>query len=206
MSGLGSIFRQTKSVFRRCYSLNVHNLKRRSVIKHRGKLCNVEETPVLRARGRGGGLVTLSLRDLVNGSRFQATFNGTENVEVSEITWSHKLFLYSDSDNVVLMDPETYDQEEVPASRVPHVEFLAADMKIDVAHCDGELVEVQIPSYVEVEVGDAPEIDRQSTASLSGKRAILKNGAPLNVPAFVRNGDKVLVKLLGAKPEYVSRA
>jgi len=97
-------------------------------------------------------LVTLSLRDLVNGSRFQATFNGTENVEVSEVSWSEKLFLYTDGDKVVLMDPETYDQDEVPASRVPHVEFLAADMKIDVAHCNGQLVEIQIPSYVEVEV------------------------------------------------------
>eukprot|EP00189_Rhodosorus_marinus_P008171 CAMPEP_0184754958 /NCGR_PEP_ID=MMETSP0315-20130426/44898_1 /TAXON_ID=101924 /ORGANISM="Rhodosorus marinus, Strain UTEX LB 2760" /LENGTH=181 /DNA_ID=CAMNT_0027234409 /DNA_START=226 /DNA_END=768 /DNA_ORIENTATION=+ len=180
MSGLGSVFRETKSIFRRCYSVNVHSLKRRSVIKHRGRLCNVEEAPVLRARGRGGGLVTLSLRDLVNGSRFQATFNGTENVEVSEVSWSEKLFLYTDGDKVVLMDPETYDQDEVPASRVPHVEFLAADMKIDVAHCNGQLVEIQIPSYVEVEVEDAPEIDRQSTSSLSGKRAILKNGAAVN--------------------------
>mmetsp|Transcript_24603 Transcript_24603/g.97161 ORF Transcript_24603/g.97161 Transcript_24603/m.97161 type:complete len:80 (+) Transcript_24603:624-863(+) len=79
-------------------------------------------------------------------------------------------------------------------------------MKIDVAHCEGDVVEVQIPSYVEVEVEDAPEIDRQTTASLSGKRAILKNGAAVHVPSFVRNGDKVLVKLLGAKPEYVGRA
>mmetsp|Transcript_24600 Transcript_24600/g.97127 ORF Transcript_24600/g.97127 Transcript_24600/m.97127 type:complete len:158 (+) Transcript_24600:381-854(+) len=126
--------------------------------------------------------------------------------QVSEIAWSHKVFLYSDGDRVVLMDPETYDQEEVPVSRVPHVEFLAADMKIDVAHCEGDVVEVQIPSYVEVEVEDAPEIDRQTTASLSGKRAILKNGAAVHVPSFVRNGDKVLVKLLGAKPEYVGRA
>jgi elongation factor P len=120
--------------------------------------------------------------------------------EDKEFTYS-----YADEDNLVLMDPETFEQTLVPkdilGDRLP---FLQEAMTVNVKLIEGEPVSMDLPETVTLEIVEADPVVKGQTASSSYKPAVLSNGVKVMVPPFITAGEKIVVKT--ADGTYYERA
>jgi len=68
--------------------------------------------------GRQQGKVTVKVRNLRSGARTEMTFTGGEKVEKAMIDRIDVQYLYSDGNDVYLMDVATYDQFSLPSQNL----------------------------------------------------------------------------------------
>ena len=154
---------------------------------------------------RGGARVKVTARNLETGSVEDKTFSS--NVKVEDISTIKKRlqFLYVDGDNVVFMDPGSYEQVEIALSTVKNeLLFIKEGEKVDVLFWDDKALSVDIPPKVELEVVETDPGVKGNSASNVYKPAKLENGLSLKVPLFIENGDKIRIDTRTS--EYVERA
>lgn len=147
-----------------------------------------------RTQGRGSGWVQATLRNLKTGSSSTVKFRSSENVEFMH-TEVHKLeFSYADSNGYFFMDLETYDTIEIPAEICDSIkEFLVPTNMYDILYVDDKATDVTLPTAVEMEITEAPEGLRGDTASAATKAATTESGLVLQVPLFVKQGDRIKI-------------
>lgn len=159
--------------------------------------------------GRGGATVKVNVRNLITGALFEDSYSS--NVKVEDVSTHKKRlqFLYNDGSNVVLMDPNTFEQVEVPVKLVKDkLVFIKEGNNIDVLFWTKEGVDkvlaFDLPPKVTLEVLDtAPGVKGNSATNLY-KPATLENGLETKVPLFINKGDSVVVDTRTS--EYVERA
>ena len=113
-------------------------------------------------------------------------------------------FLYADGDQCCFMNPESYEQTEVPRAMVgPREAFLEAGMRLAVDFVDGRPVHILFPDVLEVKIADtAPASHQQADAAF--KPARLANGIEIMVPQFIKTGE--LIRLDLENMRYMDRA
>ncbi len=153
---------------------------------------------------RGGGTVKLSVRNLRNGQLEQKTMNSS--AKVQEITTSKRplQFLYADDDLVSFMDPESFEQVEIPRNLVEYeLAFIKEGETVNVMFWDDNPLSVEIAPKVTLEVVDTAPGVKGNSATNVFKPAKLENGLEIKVPLFIKNGDKIRVDTRNG--EYVER-
>ena len=114
-------------------------------------------------------------------------------------------YSYMDGDNIVLMDPETFEQtilnKEILGDQLP---FLQDNMQLSVKLVEGDAVGVTLPPHVTLEITEADPVVKGQTASSSYKPAVLSNGVKTLVPPFIEAGERIVVRTDDAS--YVERA
>ena len=100
-------------------------------------------------------------------------------------------FLYADGDHCCFMNPETFEQTEIPLSIAgPQAVFLDPGMRVPVEFMGSRPIRIVYPVAVEVRIADtAPPIHQQVDSNL--KPAKLENGTEVMVPKFVKSGDVI---------------
>jgi elongation factor P len=133
------------------------------------------------------------LRDLKKGKVIEKTLDDKSEVDVIESQLRVLQYLYSDPQAVHFMDVRTFDQYDLPKELMGDADkFLIADAEYRVLFLDGQAVQVEIPPTVTLEVLDTPP----SAGTASGntyKIAKLQAGFEIQVPRFVKTGDRVRV-------------
>ena len=154
--------------------------------------------------GRGGATVKVTVRNLLTGAVVDDSYSS--NVKVEEVNTSKRRlqYLYNDGSNVVLMDPQTYEQIEVSIKQVEdRLPFVKEGSSIDVLFWGDIVLSFDLPPKVTLEVSDtAPGVKGNSATNLY-KPATLENGLSVKVPLFIKKGDKIIVDTRTA--EYVER-
>jgi len=166
----------------------------------KGRVMEYQGTPHLvldmlhRTQGRGSGWVQATLRNLKTGSSSTVKFRSSENVEFMH-TEVHKLeFSYNDPSGYFFMDLETYDTIEIPTEIAESIkEFLVAGNMYDILYVNDKPTDVTLPNSVEMEITEAPEGLRGDTASAATKAATTESGLVLQVPLFVKQGDRIKI-------------
>ncbi|MDI3270283.1 MAG: elongation factor P [Bacillota bacterium] len=154
--------------------------------------------------GKGPAFVRAKLRNLKTGATVEKTFNAGEKIPRANVERSEMQFLYADGDQYVFMDNETFEQIGVSKDILgDDVQFLQENMEVKVVRFEGRVVEVELPSAVELTVVETDPGLKGDTASGGSKPAKLEGGAVIQVPLFVRVGDRVRVDT--RTREYVSR-
>lgn len=144
--------------------------------------------------GKGSAFVRSKLKNILTGQIIERTFRAGEKVETAHLEKSDMSYLYSDGAEYTFMDNNTYDQINVQESMIGDgVKYLKENMSCMIVRHNGNVVMVEIPSHVELEVTDTPPNDKGNTSSGGTKPATLETGAVVNVPFFVVNGDKIRV-------------
>jgi elongation factor P len=145
------------------------------------------------------------MRNVKSGAKKDQRWRTADTVE--RLTTEDKEFTYSyeDGENLVLMDPETFEQTLVPkdilGERLP---YLQENMKVNVKLIEGEPVSMDLPETVTLEIVEADPVVKGQTASSSYKPALLSNGVKVMVPPFITAGEKIVVKT--ADGTYYERA
>lgn len=155
--------------------------------------------------GKGAAFVRTKLRNLRNGNIAEKTFRGGERVKRAQIDNVKMQYLYADGSLYVFMNNETYDQIEISGDQIEYeLKFLKENMEVHIMSFEGEVLGVQLPITVELEVTETEPGIKGDTASGGSKPATLETGLVVQVPFFVNQGDKLVINT--EEGEYVSRA
>ena len=173
------------------------------VIEHDGRRWTVLKQQII-TPGKGGAFIQVEMRDLKSGSKTNERWRTADTVE--RLMTDNKQFTYSytDGTNIVLMDPETFEEVHVAADLLGDAApFLQDNMTIEVDLVEGEPVALHLPQSAVVEVVEADPVVKGQTASSSYKPAKLSNGVKTMVPTFVEAGEKIVVRIEDAS--YMER-
>ena len=103
-------------------------------------------------------------------------------------------YLYRDGDLHYFMDTETYEQIAVPPEVVGEASgYIVPNGTASVLSADGEVVSVEPPAHVDLEVVETDPGLKGDTATGGTKPATLETGVVVQVPLFVNVGDRVRV-------------
>jgi elongation factor P len=154
--------------------------------------------------GKGGAFIRTRLRNLDTGAVIEKTFRAGEKIESVRTESRPMTFLYSDGDLYYFMDSETYEQIAIPSEVLAEtVDYLVPNGEVEVLLADGEVVSVEPPVHVELEVAQTDPGLKGDTATGGSKPATLETGLVVQVPLFVNVGDKVRVDT--RTKEYLTR-
>ena len=154
--------------------------------------------------GKGGAFVRTRLRNIDSGAVVEKTFWAGEKLEDVRTESRPMTYLYKDGDLLYFMDADTYDQVAVPAEVVGDAAgYVVEGGTVSVLSADGEVVSVEPPAHVDLEVTQTDPGLKGDTAAGASKPATLETGVVVQVPLFVNIGDRVRVDT--RSNEYLTR-
>jgi elongation factor P len=102
------------------------------------------------------------------------------------------------------MDSDTYEQAPVPQEVVGDAAgYIVEGGTVSILSADGEVVSVELPPHVDLEVSETDPGLKGDTATGGNKPATLETGVTVQVPLFVNVGDRVRVDT--RSNEYLTR-
>ncbi|MEI7578876.1 MAG: elongation factor P [bacterium] len=145
--------------------------------------------------GKGGAYNKLKLKNVDNGSILAITMRSEEKVEEIDVSTRTMQFLYCDEDKAYFMDPVTFDQVDVMLEMIAGgTNYLHTEGKYIISYYDEKPITVQVPLKLTLAVVDtAPGGDRGNTATNATKEAVLETGVKVQVPLFVKVGDRIII-------------
>ena len=155
--------------------------------------------------GKGSAFVRTKLRNLRADSVIEITFNSGEKFNQAQIDKNIMQYLYGYDEKYVFMNNETFEQIEMHESSLENEKlFLTEGMNINIISYETEILGIELPDKVTLEIVETAGGVRGNTASNATKEALTNTGLKLNVPLFVNEGDKIIVSTATGK--YDTRA
>jgi elongation factor P len=144
--------------------------------------------------GKGGAFVRTKLKNLRTGRVLDKTFRSGEKVDDAEVEDKRMQFLYVDGEQLVFMDTETYDQVPFSAEQIGDArKYVLENIEVDVIFWKGRPINIELPAFVEAVVSQTDPGIKGDTASGATKPATIESGAVVQVPLFIKEGEKIRV-------------
>ena len=154
--------------------------------------------------GKGGAFVRTKLRNVRAGTTVERTFRADEKVEQAVVEKREMQYLYADGDEMVFMDTGTYDQMQVlPKALGDAAGFMLEGNNVVLQMYKGEIIGVDLPASVEMEVTYTEPGLQGDRSSAGRKPATVQTGVTVQVPLFVNIGDRIKVDTRSG--EYITR-
>jgi elongation factor P len=154
--------------------------------------------------GKGGAFVRTKLKNVRTGAVIERTYRADEKLEQAIIDKREMQYLYTDGEQYVFMDNTTYDQMHVDVSSLGEAaKYLKEGDSPVLQMYNGEIVGVDLPAAVELEVTQTEPGVQGDRVSGARKPATLETGLVVQVPLFVNTGDRVKVDTRSG--EYLTR-
>ncbi len=174
------------------------------VIEHDGRRWTVLKQQII-TPGKGGAFIQVEMRDLKTGNKTNERWRTADTVERLMTEDREFTYSYTDGDNLVLMDPETFEQSMIPTAILgEQLPFLQDNMTVNVKLVEGDPVGMDLPPTVTLRIVEADPVVKGQTATSSYKPAVLENGVKTQVPPFIETGERIVVRTEDAS--YVERA
>ncbi len=173
------------------------------VVRVEGEVYRVLEVESKAAVAKLGGMVKAELSHLRTGNLREARFRPQEHLEDFPVERINMEFLFRDGDTCTFMNPNTYEQIEVPGEIIgPAARFLESGAALPLEFFDGRPISAAVPDIMEARVVDTapPSHSQQDSA---WKEATLENGDVIRVPLFIGPGEHVRVDVRTGR--YVER-
>ena len=154
--------------------------------------------------GRGNATIRIKARDLRTGTTLEKTFQSGDRVSDVRLDFHNVQFLYRDGDIYYFMDQETFDQPGIQSKILgDSAGFLKEGMEVKLTFFNGEAIDIDLPTSVDLKVTRAEAAVRGDTATGVTKRVETETGKEVQVPYFVVEGDTIRVDTRTG--EYVTR-
>lgn len=155
--------------------------------------------------GRGKATIRTRVRDLRTGSILEKTFISGDRVQDVRLDYRVAQFLYKDGDSYHFMDTESFEQPALRADTLGDaVDYLTEGLEVKLTFYEGEPLDIELPTAVDLEVVEAEMAVKGDTATGANKQVITETGLKVQVPIFVEQGDRIRVDTRSG--EYLTRA
>ena len=155
--------------------------------------------------GKGAAFVRSKLKNLRTGAAQEKTFRAGEKIARARIETKQMQLLYNSGEDYIFMDTETYDQITIPETRLEkEKKYLLENMNVHIISYQGEIIGIDLPNTVILEVVETEPGIKGDTATGATKSATLQTGLKIQVPLFVNEGDKLIIDT--RTEAYVQRA
>ena len=166
----------------------------------KGTVCQIDGKPYRvieynqKVLGRGGSIVNVKLKNLIDGSVIPKTFKGQDKIEPAEVSNKTVQYLYNDGNIYFFMDPETFEQYELATDIVDDAKsYLKEGDSLNLQFFDDKVINVELPKNLYLEVTYAEDVVKGDTTSNVLKDATLETGLTVKVPSFIKTGDIISV-------------
>ncbi|HOE95463.1 MAG TPA: elongation factor P [Candidatus Sumerlaeota bacterium] len=170
-----------------------------------GELYNVVERAHHKP-GKGGAFVKFKLKGLRTGKVIDQTVRAGTILEQADIINQTMQYVYQENDQFIFMDLQTYEQMPVPASVVGDAaQYLIENTDVQVTLYEGQVIGLQLPPKMDFTVIETiDDAVRGNTATNVTKDAKIETGLIVQVPMFVKTGEKIRISTEDGK--YIERA
>lgn len=166
----------------------------------KGIVCQIDGKPYRvtdynqKVMGRGGSIVNVKLKNLIDGSVIPKTFKGQEKIERAEVANRSVQYLYNDGTHFFFMDPETFEQFELGTDVMDSAaSYLKEGDTINLQFFGAMVINVELDKNVYLEVTYTEDVVKGDTTSNVLKDATTETGLIVKVPAFIKTGDVISV-------------
>lgn len=185
-------------------SIQATRLKKGMLIKVQQDLFRVIELQHV-TPGNLRGFVRVKLRNIRNGSMSDQKLRSEDTLDRATLEEKEMQYLYKDGDDYYFMDTGSYEQIHITSEALgDSVNYLKAEMLINVEFYGEEPVGIEMPQTVDLKVTDTAPGIKGATASNQIKPATCETGLVVNVPPFINTGDSIRVST--DTGEYLARA
>ena len=144
--------------------------------------------------GKGSAFVRTKLKNVQSGNTIEKTFRAGETVPQANLEKKVMQHTYRDGDDLVFMDMETFEEVRMGEAQVgDRVKYLKEEMEVSVVRWNEQILEVELPNSVVLEVTQTDPGVKGDTATGGTKPAIVETGAQVMVPLFISIGEKIKV-------------
>lgn len=174
-------------------ALGVTDLKKGQVFQMDGTPYRVVEYSQ-KVMGRGGSIVNVKIKSLLDGKVLDKTFKGNEQIDSADVTYQNVQYLYNDGTIFHFMNGETYEQFEIPADFIgDSAGYIKEGDTVQAQFFDGRIINIELAKNVALKVTYAEDVVKGDTTSSVLKDATVETGITVKVPAFVKIGDLISV-------------
>jgi elongation factor P len=176
--------------------LEAIEIKRKSYFEYENAPYHCLDVEVSKPTARGGQtLVRLKMRNLITRAVFDKTFKAGDKFAEPDLVMSAVTFTYADGDGYHFMDQQTFETLTLSADTLGEDRGLLVDnVEAQIHRYNGQPIGIVFPPHVELTVTRTEMGVRGNTASGSvTKTAMLETGLEIQVPLFIKEGEKVKV-------------
>ena len=183
--------------------INASELRRGVTIELDEKLYQVVEYQHVKQKRIA--LAKVNLRDIQGRHTIERTFPSDEKLVRARFEYRDMQYLYNDGDLYYLMDEESFEQMSLNAEHLGDaINYVKEGMSLQVANYKGQLVGIELPITIELEVTHTEPGFKGDTATGGTKPATLETGITIQVPLFIDVGD--VIKVDTRTGTYIERA
>ena len=144
--------------------------------------------------GRGGSIVNVKIKSLIDGRVLDKTFKGNESIQYADVTNKNVQYLYTDGSNFFFMDEVSYEQFEVPAiDMADKGGYMKEGDQVQAQLFNDRVINIELPKNVPLVVTYTENAVKGDTSSSITKDATVETGMTIKVPAFIKQGDVISV-------------
>jgi elongation factor P len=174
-------------------ALSITNLKKGVLFQWEGEPFRVVDYNQ-KVMGRGGSIVNVRIKSLLDGKVLEKTFKGNEQLDSADVTNQAVQYLYSDGDTFYFMNGDTFEQFEVSSDLVGDgAGYMKEGDVVQLQFFNDRAINVELPKNVPLLVTYAEDAVKGDTSSSITKDATLETGITVKVPAFIKTGDLISV-------------
>jgi elongation factor P len=155
--------------------------------------------------GRGNATIRIKAIDLRNGTTLEKTFTSGDRVQDIRLDYHNVQYLYNDGEFYHFMDLDTYEQPALGLKTLGDLaQYLTENLEVKLTFYEGEPLDVELPTSVDLKVVQADVAVRGDTATGVTKKVQTETGLTVQVPNFVEEGDTIRVDTRNGN--YLTRA
>ncbi|HET9174120.1 MAG TPA: elongation factor P [Candidatus Saccharimonadales bacterium] len=174
-------------------ALSITDLKKGTLFQWEGEPFRVVEYKQ-KVMGRGGSIVNVRIKSLLDGKVLEKTFKGNEQLDSADVTNQSVQYLYSDGTSFYFMNGDTFEQFEIQADLVGEgAGYLKEGDTVQLQFFDSRPINVELPKNVPLKVTYTENAVKGDTSTSITKDAALETGITIKVPAFIKTGDIISV-------------
>jgi len=145
-------------------------------------------------QGRGQANVKAKVKDLRTNAIIIKSFTGGDKVKKAHIEKIAMNFLYNDGINCILMDNKTFEQIELSSAKLKwELNFLNEGSEVKVRKFESEILALEIPLNIDLEVIEAADAVKGNTTTNPQKKVKIITGFEIEVPMFIKIGDIITI-------------
>ncbi|MGB0130482.1 elongation factor P [Chlorobium sp.] len=183
---------------------SISNVSKGSIIRFKGEP-HIIESLVHRTPGNLRAFYQANMKNLKTGRNVEYRFSATESVDLIVTERKQYQYLYRDGTDFVMMDTDTFDQINVPEITIgSSARFLKDGIMVFIVFSDdGSILDVELPTFVEVEVMETSPATKDDRATSGTKPAKVETGTEVSVPMFIQSGS--IIRVDTRTGEYIER-